>query len=128
MAGRHALVTGGGQGIGLAVAQALTDAGAVVTIMGRRQELLERAVALGAAAGFEVADVTDAKAVADAVAEAVIVRGPVNLLIANAGGVETGLFAKAETEQFRRMFELNVMGVVHAVKAVLPGMQAAGGG
>lgn len=122
------MVTGGGQGIGLAVAQTLTAAGAQVTVLGRRQALLEQAVNAGAAAGFATADVTDAEAMQAALALAVEERGPVSLLVANAGGVETGLFARAEAEQFRRMFELNVMGVIHAVKAVLPAMQAADDG
>jgi 3-hydroxybutyrate dehydrogenase len=128
LTGQHAMVTGGGQGIGLAVARALTDAGAIVTIMGRRRIMLEQVVTAGAAAGFVVADVTDADAMHDAFAMAVVQRGPIGLLVANAGGVETGLFARAEAEQFRRMFELNVMGVVHAVKAVLPTMQVSGRG
>ena len=60
LAGKHAFVTGGGRGIGRAVAAALTGAGAVVTVSGRSEKPLREAVAAGAAAGFGVADVTDA--------------------------------------------------------------------
>jgi NAD(P)-dependent dehydrogenase (short-subunit alcohol dehydrogenase family) len=122
LTGRHALVTGGGRGIGRAVAAALTQAGAVVTVVGRHQQALEEAVAIGDATGYVIADVTDAKAVDSSVREAVVARGPVELLVANAGGAESAPFGKTTPEQFQRMFDLNVMGVVHAIRAVLDGM------
>ncbi|HEX8663544.1 MAG TPA: SDR family NAD(P)-dependent oxidoreductase, partial [Beijerinckiaceae bacterium] len=76
---RHALVTGGGRGIGLAVAQALTVAGAAVTVLGRDRDSLERAVRAGAAKGVVVADVTDADSLSEAVAEARKARGAIDL-------------------------------------------------
>jgi 3-hydroxybutyrate dehydrogenase len=124
LAGRHALVTGGSRGIGRAVAAALTQAGATVTVLGRDQATLAEAVALGHASGFVVADVTDAVAVGAGIAGAAAQHGPVDILIANAGGAESAPFAKTDPEQFRRMFELNVMGSVHAIRAVLDGMVA----
>ena len=60
LAGKHAFVTGGGRGIGRAVAAALTGAGATVTVIGRSEKPLRDAVAAGDAAGYGVADVTDA--------------------------------------------------------------------
>jgi NAD(P)-dependent dehydrogenase (short-subunit alcohol dehydrogenase family) len=122
LAERHALVTGGSRGIGRAIAAALTRAGATVTIVGRDPATLEEAVARGDAKGFLAADVTDAAALAASVAQAAAQHGPVDILIANAGGAESAPFAKADPEQFRRMFELNVMGSVHAIRAVLDGM------
>ena len=62
LAGKHAFVTGGGRGIGRAVAAALTGAGAAVTVIGRSEAALREAVAAGDAAGYGVADVTDARA------------------------------------------------------------------
>ena len=123
-AGKKALVTGGSRGIGRAVASALTQAGATVTVLGRDQATLADAVARGDAAGSVVADVTDAAAVGAGIARAAAQHGPVDILVANAGGAESAPFAKADPDQFRRMFELNVMGSVHAIRAVLDGMVA----
>jgi 3-hydroxybutyrate dehydrogenase len=122
LAGRHALVTGGSRGIGRAVAVALAQAGATVTVLGRNAATLAEAVAQGDAAGFIAADVTDAQALGAGIARAAAQHGPVDILIANAGGAESAPFAKADPELFRRMFELNVMGSVHAIQAVLGGM------
>jgi 3-hydroxybutyrate dehydrogenase len=126
--GRHALVTGGGRGIGRAVAATLRRSGAVVTVIGRGEDRLADAVARGAADAYQVADVTDEAALDAAVARSVAANGPVDILVANAGRAESSPFLKAETSQFRRMFELNVLGVVHATRAVLGQMTSRGFG
>ncbi len=120
--GRHALVTGGGRGIGRAVALALSAAGASVTVLGRHAASLEEAVGGGAAHGYAVADVTDETAMRAATEIATRDRGPIDLLVANAGGVETAPFLKSDAGVFRRMLDLNLMGVVNSIHAVLPGM------
>jgi NAD(P)-dependent dehydrogenase (short-subunit alcohol dehydrogenase family) len=120
--GRHALVTGGGRGIGRAVAAALSRGGVTVTVLGRGAAALQNAVASGDAAGSVAADVTDPKAVAAAIAQAVAARGPVDLLVANAGTAVAVPFAKATAQQFRDMFDLHVLGMLHPVQAVLAGM------
>ena len=80
--GKHALVTGGGTGIGLAIAQQLASHGAKVTITGRRAEVLNRA---GGPSLFPaVMDVTDEASVTQTVAAAVASRGPVQICVANA--------------------------------------------
>jgi NAD(P)-dependent dehydrogenase (short-subunit alcohol dehydrogenase family) len=124
LSGRHALVTGGGRGIGRAVAAALTGAGATVTVLGRQQAALDDAVAAGHAAGVIVADVTDAAAISAGVKAAEAVRGPFDILVANAGAAETAPFGKTGPEQFRRLFELNVLGIVNCAQVLLPGMVA----
>jgi 3-hydroxybutyrate dehydrogenase len=115
---RHALVTGGGRGIGRAVAASLSEAGAVVTVLGRNRATLDEAVASGAAQFAVTADVADAASVKSAVAEAAA-RQPIDILVANAGAAESG---RSDAALFQRMMDVNFMGVVHATQAVLPGM------
>jgi 3-hydroxybutyrate dehydrogenase len=122
LSGRHALVTGGGRGIGRAVAAALSAAGANVTVLGRQQAALDDAVAAGHAAGTIAADVTDPAAIEAGIKAAEAGRGPVDILVANAGGVSTAPFGKTDPAQFQKLFDLNVMGIVHAAHVVLPGM------
>jgi NAD(P)-dependent dehydrogenase (short-subunit alcohol dehydrogenase family) len=116
-------VTGGGRGIGRAVASALVQAGATVTVLGRNRATLDEAVAAGAAHFAVVADVADQASVGAAVAQA-SGRQPVDILIANAGSAESAPFAKSDAALFRRMMDINFMGVVHAAQAVLPAMKA----
>jgi 3-hydroxybutyrate dehydrogenase len=118
----HALVTGGGRGIGRAIASALVQAGATVTVLGRHRATLDEAIAAGAAHFATVADVADQAAVNAAVAEA-SARQPIDILIANAGAAESAPFAKSDAALFRRMMDVNFMGVVHAIQAVLPAMR-----
>ncbi len=122
--GHHAVVTGGGRGIGRAIAAALTEAGAAVTVLGRNEATLAEAVCQRHARGYVVADVTDRDAVQDGLRRAAAERGPIAILVANAGGVESAPFAKSSPDVFRRMFELNVIGVVHAAQAAVADMVA----
>jgi NAD(P)-dependent dehydrogenase (short-subunit alcohol dehydrogenase family) len=128
LAGRHALVTGGGSGIGLATAAALTASGAMVTVLGRREAALNDAVTAGHAAFPIAADVTDEAAVANAIAAATEKLGPVLLLINAAGAAETAPFQKTSMAMFDRMWRVNVAGAIATTHAVLPGMLGAGFG
>jgi len=127
LTGQHALVTGGGRGIGRAIAASLTGAGAMVTVLGRQEGALKETVAAGDAGAFVTADVTDEAAVTRAVQQAAE-RGAIDILIANAGGAASTPFLKGSSQQFRDMFELNVMGVVYATRAVLGDMVKRGFG
>jgi NAD(P)-dependent dehydrogenase (short-subunit alcohol dehydrogenase family) len=118
----HALVTGGGRGIGREIAAVLADAGATVTVLGRHRAALDDAVTVGAAHFAEVADVADQAAVSSAIAAAAA-RQPIDILIANAGIAESALFAKSDAALFRRMIDVNFMGVVHSIQAALPSMK-----
>ncbi len=122
--GHHAVVTGGGRGIGRVIARALSGAGAAVTVVGRHEAALADAAASGDAAGYVIADVTDAHVLRQEIERAAALRGPIAILVANAGAAESAPFAKSDDEQFRRMIDLNLMGVVHATHAVLGGMIA----
>ncbi|WP_024508087.1 SDR family oxidoreductase [Bradyrhizobium sp. ARR65] len=115
----HALVTGGGRGIGREIAAALVRAGATVTVVGRHRPALDAAVAAGAAHFAEVADVVEQPAVHSAIAAAAA-RQPIDILIANAGTAGSAPFEKSDDALFRRMMDVNFMGVVHAIQAVLP--------
>jgi len=118
LTGRHALVTGGGSGIGAACAHALAEAGARVTVLGRREARLR---AIGAA-GIAVADVTEEAALAAAIAGAAGARGPVALLVNAAGAAESAPFLRSDTALWERMLRVNLLGAVHASRAVLPAM------
>jgi NAD(P)-dependent dehydrogenase (short-subunit alcohol dehydrogenase family) len=127
-AGRHALVTGGASGIGLAIARSLGDAGWIVTIIGRNKEKLEAAAGAIKGAHFDVADVTNHESVQSAVTDATVTRGPVLLLVNNAGGVVSAPFQKTSLLAWRDMLDLNLMGAVHCLQAVLPEMKQCGWG
>jgi 3-hydroxybutyrate dehydrogenase len=118
----HALVTGGGRGIGREIASALTRSGAVVTVLGRHRPALDDVIAAGEARFAVVADVAEQAQIEAAIAEA-SARGPIDILIANAGAAESASFAKSDVALFRRMIDVNFMGVVHAVQVVLPAMR-----
>lgn len=123
--GRHAVVTGGGSGIGLAVSAALTASGARVTVLGRREAKLREAVSTGLAAFAVTADVTDEAVTGKAIAAAAAALGPVLLLVNAAGAAETASFQKTGMAMFDRMWRVNVAGTIVTTQAVLPGMLAA---
>src|SRR5579871_5373978 len=124
---RHALVPGGGKGIGLAVAACLSRAGIEVSVMGRDKAALEAAVAAGEARRAIVADVTDIASMQQAIAEAER-QAPIDILVNNAGGVETGPFHRLDDATFERQLTLNLMSAVRMSRLVLPGMRQRGFG
>lgn len=126
--GSHALVTGGGTGIGAAIARALSGAGAAVTLVGRRREPLERTAAALPNAAFAIADVTDRAQVESAFASARAAHGPVTILIANAGQAATAPFARSSFEEWRRLMAVNLDALHHLMQAALPDLLAAPAG
>lgn len=126
--GHHAVVTGGGRGIGRAIAAGLAGAGATVTVMGRTEACLAEAVKAGDAQHYFVADATDRGALGAGLQEAAAAHGPIGIVIANAGSAESAPFAGSDPDMFRRMFELNTMSVVHAAHELLGGMVMGGFG
>lgn len=128
LAGQVALVTGGGRGIGAAIARELAGAGAKVSVSARTKEQVE-AVARELEGLALVADVTDEQAVQEMVERTELELGPIDLLAANAGvgGGEAELW-ESEPDEWWRVFEVNVLGVYLSCRAVLPGMLARGRG
>lgn len=120
LSGKHALVTGGGTGIGLAIARALVSEGAQVTITGRRLNVLEEAATDGM---FPLAmDVADETSVVDGIAAAVAARGPVQICIANAGVAEGGALMKTDMAFWRQMMSINIDGVFLTIRESLKSM------
>jgi NAD(P)-dependent dehydrogenase (short-subunit alcohol dehydrogenase family) len=124
LTGRRALVTGGGRGIGRAIAAALTGEGAEVIVMGRSRAPLDEAVAAGHATRAITCDVTDRPAFAQALREA----GDLDILVSNAGHAETAPLKRMDGALFDRMIALNLTAVFDGIHAVLPGMVARGAG
>lgn len=125
---RHALVTGGGTGIGAAIAHALAGEGAAVTLSGRRHEPLEEVAAKLANAAVVPADVTDEASVTEMFRQAEAAQGPIDILIANAGAAESAPFAKTSLDLWQRMMAVNLTGSFLCARAVLPGMAERGWG
>lgn len=125
LSGQHALITGGGTGIGAAIARALAEEGAKLTLVGRRRDKLED-VALGNE-GIAVfaADVTDREQVDAAFAHARAMHGPVTILVNNAGAAESAPFAKIDADAWRRTMAVNLDALLHCCQAALPDLLAA---
>ncbi|MBB4351260.1 SDR family NAD(P)-dependent oxidoreductase [Aliirhizobium cellulosilyticum] len=127
----HALVTGAGSGIGAAIAKALVEAGARVTLAGRRAQPLEALAAeLGAGKAFVVAgfDVTDAAAIATGLDAARKKFGPVTILVNNAGEGPSAPFEKTSLDLWNRVMAVDLTGVFQVTQAVLPDLKAYGEG
>ncbi len=127
--GRHAVVTGGGSGIGAAAALELARLGARLTLLGRRADRLSaQARAIADSTHGETAtlslDVTDAGAVPAAFAR----LGAVDILVNNAGAAESAPFLKTGLDLLERMLAVNLKAAFLCTQAVLPGMLAAGQG
>jgi NAD(P)-dependent dehydrogenase (short-subunit alcohol dehydrogenase family) len=120
------LVTGGGTGIGLAIARALAAEGAEVTITGRRLEVLE-GVAGGGLHPLQM-DVSDEASVVRGVAEAVAARGPVQICVPNAGIAEGRALHKTDLAFWRQMMAINRDGAFLTIRECLPEMRQAGWG
>jgi NAD(P)-dependent dehydrogenase (short-subunit alcohol dehydrogenase family) len=129
--GLHAVVTGGGRGIGAAVATRLVAAGYRVTITGRDASRLGGfAVALGgkSACNPVTMDVSDRASVDRGMDAARAVFGPIAVLVNNAGQAMSAPFMKTDSALFERMIGVNLMGVFHCTQAALPDMLEAQSG
>ena len=130
LAGKHALVTGGGRGIGLAVTRALLEQGAQVTMLGRNADTLQATLSAfppGRCAVVQ-ADVADRASVDAAFALAVQRSGGIDILVNNAGQAASASFGKTDDALWRQMMAVNLDGTFYCTQAALPGMLANGWG
>ncbi|WP_439532177.1 SDR family NAD(P)-dependent oxidoreductase [Polymorphobacter sp.] len=127
-AGPHALITGGGTGIGAAIAQGLAASGHRVTLMGRREGPLAEVAATLPGAQWVTGDVTDAESVATAFRHARAAHGPISVLVCNAGAVVSARFETQSFDVWRQIMAVNLDGLSHCASAALADLRAAAAG
>ncbi len=124
-----ALITGASSGLGLAIANELSQEGASVVMVARRKDELDKhAAAIGGRTYGKLltiaADVGDADAASRIVAEVEEKLGPIDILVANAGGPPSTLFDSTTDAQYQAAINLNLLGSIRLAHAVVPGMRA----
>ena len=131
LAGRHALVTGAGRGIGAAIARRLAADGARLTLLGRQISPLNALAGElpGAAQALAIAcDVASAAEVARALQQAADIGGAVHILVNNAGQAVSAPFGRTTDELWQQMLAVNLTGTFLCTRAALPGMLETGWG
>jgi NAD(P)-dependent dehydrogenase (short-subunit alcohol dehydrogenase family) len=131
LAGRHALVTGAGSGIGEAVARALASAGARVSLAGRRRDPLEAVAASlppGAALAVDGFDVTDAGAIARGLDRARAAFGAVSILVNNAGAAPSASFETTDAKLWADVLAVDLTGIYNVTHAALADLKQHGPG
>ncbi len=124
--GRVAVVTGGAQGLGIAIARRIAASGARVVLWDMNAKLLEQAVAeLGPTASSVDLDITSYEAVAAAVAETEARVGPIDILVHSAGiAGKNASLDEYDLDEWRRVIDIDLNGAFYVNRAVLPGMKA----
>jgi len=129
---KTAIVTGGGKGIGQAIARRFAEEGARVAIWERDEEAGESTgseITKEGGSALQVAcDVTDAGSIASALEQTTVQLGPPGILVNNAGIAHVGTATNTSTEDFDRIMEVNAKGTFLCLQAVLPAMTENGGG
>jgi NAD(P)-dependent dehydrogenase (short-subunit alcohol dehydrogenase family) len=129
LANKTAVITGGASGIGLAIAERFIREGALVEILDRNQEEMDRAVdALGGNAAATFCDVADHRQVDEGIDAIHARRGRIDILINNAGIAHVGNALTTSPEDFERVQRVNVFGPANCLRATLRFMVADGGG
>jgi NADP-dependent 3-hydroxy acid dehydrogenase YdfG len=130
--GKVAVVTGASSGIGEATAEALAEQGAAVVVAARREErltdLVERIRGGGGRVLAAVCDVTEESQAHGLIRRAEEEFGSVDILVNNAGVMLLSTVGKSLSDEWRRMFDVNVMGLLYATDAAIEVMKRQGGG
>jgi len=128
LTGKHAIVTGGGTGVGAEIARQLADAGAHVTITGRTAKPLQQVSDTHDLIEWQICDVTNADSVLDAFDAAREKLGPIDIVVANAGAADSKPFAAMQMSDLQSMLDVNLGGVFNCWQKGLPDMQTNGRG
>jgi NADP-dependent 3-hydroxy acid dehydrogenase YdfG len=132
LAGRVALVTGASSGIGAAAAEALAAAGATVALVARRAERLDALISqIKDGGGKAIAlpgDITDEQVAQGVITETLRRFGRLDILVNSAGIIDSGGVENADTAQYRRVLDINLMASLYTSRAVIGPMRAQGGG
>lgn len=129
LSGKNALVTGGGTGIGLAIASCLLQSGARVIIAGRRERVLRDACeTLGGDSHGEVLDVTQVESIPGFVARVAEQYGPIDILVNNAGNTLKKPFEESDMNDFDGIFDVHVRGALELSRQVIRRQLEVGGG
>jgi len=133
LTGQVALITGGGRGIGRAIAAAYADAGAAVCVTARTASEIEQVVAeiqdVGGQAIAVTCDVSDRASVESMIEQTVKQLGQLDILVNNAGGgLERTLVGEDDPDTWQRVVEINLLGTYFCTRAALPYLKAEGGG
>jgi len=128
LAGTHAFISGGGSGIGAAIALTLAEAGLKVTIAGRRKTPLAETARRHPGIAWVTGDVRDRASVTAMLSEATGAHGSPGIVIANAGAAASKPFQKMSTGDLQEMLDVNLLGAFHLWQAALPAMLDGGRG
>ncbi|KQS04944.1 3-hydroxyacyl-CoA dehydrogenase [Sphingomonas sp. Leaf357] len=128
LAGLHAIVTGGGTGIGAEIARTLAEQGAVLTLVGRRRAPLDAVAAQIGGACVAGADVSVRAEVDRAFATARAAHGPIAILVNNAGMAGSGPFGRVAENDWRRIMAVNLDALFHCCQSALPDLREAQAG
>ncbi|MEE9454887.1 MAG: SDR family NAD(P)-dependent oxidoreductase [Paracoccaceae bacterium] len=126
--GKHVIISGGGSGVGAAIASDLAKSGAQVTILGRRANVLKEHAVSHKNISWATCDVTDISSVDTALSKAKSHNGPAEIIVANAGAAISKPFAKMHASDLTDMLNVNLIGVFNLWQAGLADMKTAGWG
>jgi gluconate 5-dehydrogenase len=129
LANKRAVITGGGTGIGRAIAESFITAGASVVISGRREQVLQQAVQeMGSSCRYHVMDVADVASLAQAVRSIEDASGPIDILVNNAGINLKKPTLEVTDEEFARIQQANLHGLFALTREVVKAMAVRGTG